>query len=105
MSRLRPRADFYRFGLYILGDIDDDRAGTSRGRNTECGGDHFEQFCGGTHQEVVFGDRDGQAIGVDLLKGVGADQGARHLAGDGDDRDRVELRVGDGGQQVGRPRS
>ena len=54
------------------------------------------------YQEVVLGDRDGQAVGIDLLKGVGADHRLRHLPGDGDDGDRIELGIGDRRQQVGR---
>jgi len=50
----------------------------------------------------VLGDRQGEAVGIHFLERVGADQGLRDLAGDGDERDGVEARVGDGGEQVGR---
>ena len=53
-------------------------------------------------QEAVLGDRHGDAADVGLLEGVGADGGAADLAGDGDDRHRVHVRVGDRGDQVGR---
>ena len=38
-----------------------------------------------------------------LLERVGADHPARHLAGDGDEWDGVEQRVGEGGDEVGGP--
>ncbi len=68
-------------------------------------GTTVEQLGRRAHQEVVLRDRHGQAVGVDLLEGVGADHRARHLAGDGDERDRVELGVGDRGEQVRRARA
>ena len=57
------------------------------------------------HQEVVLGDRHRDAADVGLLEGVGADRGARHLAGDGDDRHRVHVGVGDRRDEVGRARA
>ena len=60
---------------------------------------------GRAHQVVVLGDRDGEPVGVDLLERVGADHRARHLAGDRDQRDRVELRVGDRREQIRRARA
>lgn len=40
-----------------------------------------------------------------LLEGVAADELARHLAGDGHQRHRVEQRVGQAGDQVGGARA
>ena len=54
------------------------------------------------HQVIVLGAVAGDADGVGLLEGVGADQRGRHLAGDDDHRDRVHQRVGDAGDRVGR---
>jgi len=51
----------------------------------------------------VLGDRDGHAVDVDFLKGVGADHGKRHLPGDRHQRDGVEPRIGDRRHQVRRP--
>ena len=62
----------------------------------------LEQLGRGAHQEIVLGDRHGEPVGVDLLEGVGADHAAGHLAGDRDERNRVQFCVGDRGQQVGR---
>ena len=52
-------------------------------------------------QEVVFGDRHGDAGDVSLLEGVGPDQRAADLPGDGDHRHGVHLRVGQRSHQVG----
>ena len=52
-------------------------------------------------QEVVLGDRHRDAGDVGLLEGVGPDQRAPDLPGDRDHRDRVHLRVGQRGDQVG----
>ena len=56
-------------------------------------------------QEVVLGDRHRDAADVGLLEGVGADRAAPDLAGDGDDRDRVHVGVGERRHQVGRARA
>ena len=61
-------------------------------------GTTLEQLGRRAHQEVVLRDRHREAVGVDLLERVGADHRARHLSGDGDERDRVELGVGDRGR-------
>ena len=52
----------------------------------------------------VLDDRHRDAVDVRLLEGVGADQVRRHLAGDAHDRRRVQVGVGDRGDQVGRAR-
>jgi len=51
----------------------------------------------------VFCDGNAHAVGIDFLKGVRADHRARDLAGDADDGDRIELGVGNSGQNVGGP--
>ena len=68
-------------------------------------GNDGQQLRGGAHQEIVLGDRNRQPVGVDLLEGVGPDHRLRHLPGDGDQRDRVELGVGDRRQEIGRART
>ena len=52
---------------------------------------------------LVIGMRDAGDVG--FLEGVGADQRAGLLPGDGDQRDRVHVRVGDRGDQVRRARA
>ena len=49
---------------------------------------------------VVLGHRQGDAGDVDLLEGVLAEQGGRHVAGDRHDRDRVEEGGPDAGHEV-----
>ena len=53
------------------------------------------------HHEVVLGAGARDAEGVGFLEGVAADQLARDLAGDGDDRDRIHHGVDQAGDQVG----
>ncbi len=65
-------------------------------------GHHLGDVVTVAHQEVVLGDRHGHAGDIGFLEGVGADQGATHLPGDGHHRDGVHLGVGQRGDQVGR---
>ena len=51
---------------------------------------------------VVLGHRQGDAVDVDLLEGVLADQRGGNVAGDGHDRDRIELGRGDARDEVRR---
>ena len=60
----------------------------------------FEQLLRRSHQPVVLGDRKHESEGIDLLERIGTDHGARHLSGDGDQGHRVELRIGDCGDQI-----
>ncbi len=104
-SRLGPRVDGDGLELHVLRDVDHDRSGTVGGRDAKRLGHDVQQLARRRHQVVVLGDRDGETVGVDLLKRVGADHRARHLAGDRDERDRVELGVGDRRQEIGRARA
>ena len=54
------------------------------------------------HQKVVLGHRQRDAGDVHFLKRVGAQQLARHIAGDADDGNRIEHGRGNAGDQVGR---
>ena len=49
----------------------------------------------------MFGDGDRDAVGIHFLERIGTDHRGRHLAGNADQRNGVEARVGDGGDQVG----
>ena len=62
----------------------------------------LQQLLGAVDEEVVLADRAGDARGVHFLKGVGADQGARHLPGDRHHGYRVQLGIRNGGHEVGR---
>ena len=56
-------------------------------------------------KEVVFGDRHRDAADVGLLEAVGADHRAADLAGDDDERDRVQVGVGQRRDDVRRGRA
>ncbi len=86
----------------VLGDVDVDRAGTAGPGDVEGLGDDARQLVRVAHQVVVLRHRQGDAVDVDLLEGVLADQRRRDVAGDRDHRDRVEERGPDAGDQVGR---
>jgi len=88
-------------GEDVLGDVDGHGAGAAGFGEGEGERDNLEELGDGTDQEVVLRDREREAVGVDFLKGVGADQRLRHLGGDRDQRDRVEAGVGDGGEEIG----
>lgn len=87
---------------HVLGDVDQHRARTAGGRDVEGLGQHPRNVVTGADQKVVLGDRHRDARDVGLLEGVGADQPPPDLTGDSDHRDRVHLRVGQRGHQVGR---
>src|ERR1700723_2950090 len=53
----------------------------------------------------MLGDRKRKPIGIDFLKSIGTDHLARDLRGDCNQRNRIEFRIRDGGEQIGRPRT
>ena len=55
------------------------------------------------HQVMMLGDRAGDFDHRRFLKGIGADDVGGNLAGDGDQGNRVELGVGQAGDQVRAP--
>ena len=79
--------------------------GAAGGGDVEGLGDHPRDLVGVGHEVVVLGDRHRDAADVGLLEGVGADGGRADLTGDGDDRHRVHVGVGERGDQVGRARA
>ena len=60
-------------GLHVFRHIDPDRAGAAGLGDAERVADHLWQFADIAYQMVVLGDRNGNAIGVHLTEGVGAD--------------------------------
>ena len=87
---------------HVHGDVDDHGAGAAGGGDVE-GLVHDARQVGGVLDQVgVLDDRQGHAGDVGLLEGVGADEVAAHLPGDGDERRRVQIGGGDAGHQVGR---
>jgi hypothetical protein len=53
----------------------------------------------------VLGNRDTHAISVDFLKRIRAYEDAWYLASDTDERNRVQLGISDGRQDIGRSRA
>ena len=82
-------------------DVDDHRAGPAGGGDVEGLVDDPRQLGRVLDQVAVLDDRQRDAGDVGLLEGVGADEVAAHLPGDGDQRRRVQVGVGDAGDQVG----
>ena len=86
----------------VLGDVDVDGAGPAAAGDVERLGDHPRQLVGVADQVVVLGHRQRDAVDVDLLERVLADERRGHVAGDRDHRDGVEHRRADAGDEVGR---
>ena len=85
----------------VLGDVDNDGTRTAGAGNVECLVQHPGQLVRAFDQVVVLGARARDADGVALLKGIGADQVGRNLAGDADHRDRIHQGVGQPGNGIG----
>ncbi len=95
---LRPRLLLER----VLGDVHVDRAGPTGPGDVEGLGDDAREVVGIAHEVVVLGHRQGDAVDVDLLERVLAEEGGRHVPGDGDHRDGIQQGGPDAGDQVGR---
>ena len=88
--------------LNILGDIDDDGTGTTAPGEVKGFFEHPRQVCGIHHQVRMLHDGQGHAVEVRLLERALADELGKHLAGDGDEWNRIHVGVGDGGAEIGR---
>ncbi len=89
----------------VLGDVDVDRTRPAAPGDVERLGDDPRQVVRVADEVVVLGHRQRDAVDVDLLEGVLADQRRRHVAGDRDHRDRIEERGPDTGDEVRRART
>src|ERR1700730_1768086 len=76
--------------LRIFGDIDEDGAGPAGIGNQEGFADGARDIVSARDNHIVLGDRHGDAGDIDFLEGVGTEQLAADLAGDANDRRRVE---------------
>ena len=85
--------------------VDEDRAATAGTRNVERGLHHGRDLLHVLDEPGVLDDRHRDARDVAFLKRVGPDHGRAHLAGDADERRRIHPRIGDGGDEVGGPRT
>ncbi len=84
------RFEITPFGeLDVLGNIDDDRAGTAARGDVKRLVQHARQIGDRFDEIIVLGAGPRDADRVAFLERVIADQMGRHLAGDDDERDRV----------------
>ena len=87
--------------LDVLGDVDDHRARAPVGGDVEGLVNDAGEIVDVLDQIVVLGAGAGDAHGVAFLKGIRADEGGGHLAGDDDDGDGIHQRIGHPGDGVG----
>ena len=100
---IRPVGNRDPLQLHVLGHVDEHRPGPTGAGQVQRLGDRGGQFAGLVHGEHRLDRRPGHGADVHLLKGAGAEQRPRHLAGDADHGHRVHGRVGQGGEHVGGP--
>ena len=91
--------------LHVLGQVDQHRPGAAATREPEGLAHNFRQGIDLAHQEAVLDHRQAHAEHVDFLERIGAHQRSRYLSGDHHHRHRVQHRIGDAGEQVGRARA
>ena len=89
--------------LHVLGNVDQHRPRAAALGDVEGLVQGAGQVGHVAHQDVVLGGRSGDADGVALLEGVGADQVGGHLAGEDHERHRVHQRIDDAGHRIGGP--
>ena len=87
--------------LCVLGDVDEYGAGAAGLGDLECLTQRASQILGPADEEVVLGNRQGDAGNVDFLKRVRPEHLAGDVAGDADDGNRVKHCGGDARDQVG----
>ena len=79
--------------LHVLRYVDQHRAGAAMGGDVEGLMQGGAKGVGLFHQPIVLGAGAGDAHGVGLLKGVGADHEGRHLTGQHHKRNGIEQRI------------
>ena len=89
----------------ILRDVDQHRTRTSGSGNAERIAHGVRQILHIAHNEIVLGDRHGDAGNVNLLKGITTDEAGADVAGDSNHRDGIHIRGSNTGYEVGRTRS
>jgi hypothetical protein len=91
-----------RLGSYVFRDVNQDGAGSARACDVKRFFDHVGQVAHVFDQVVVLGAGPRDADGVSFLKRIGADQLARHLPADDDQRRRIHVSIGNAGYGIGR---
>ena len=87
-------------GADVAGDIDEYGARATGLRQIERVAERAGQLFGILQQVTVLDDGHRDAHDVRFLKGIRADDGLRHLAGDDNERDAVHVRRGDAGHRI-----
>jgi hypothetical protein len=86
----------------VLGQIDQHRPGPTAGRDRDRFAHDGMDVLGAAHDVAVLDHGQAHAEHVDFLERIRAHQARRHLAGDREQRHRIEIRVREPGQQIGR---
>ncbi|OPY66286.1 MAG: hypothetical protein A4E63_02601 [Syntrophorhabdus sp. PtaU1.Bin050] len=105
LGNIRPMIDINFSDLDILRNVDDDRSGPFGLGYVECPWNYKDQFFRVFHEKIVFCNVHGHSVGIDLLKGIRAYHVGWYLPGDGHKRDRIELSIGNSGQEIHNARS
>ena len=85
---------------HVLGDVHDNRTGTSGGGHVECLLEGVGQLADILDEKVVLDARTRDPDAIDLLKCVAADRMGGYLSGNHHHRDRVHVRGRDAGDRV-----
>ena len=86
---------------HVLGDIHQDRSRPAGSGDLEGPADGIRQLVDILDDGAVFGNGHADAVDVDLLEGVLAQQVVGHVAGDGHHGNRIHIGGGDACDQVG----
>ena len=89
--------------LDVLGEVEDDGAGSSGFGDVEGFGDDAGDVVDVGDEVGMLHDRHGDADHVGFLEGAAPDHGLGDLAGDGDQGAGIHEGIGDGGDEVGGP--
>ena len=100
-ARMGQGLQFGHCHLHITRNIHQHRARPVARRNGKGLWDDAQKFFYGAHDKVVLGGRNGHAVDVHFLKGIGADHAQGNLPGDADQRHGIHARVGQGRKRVG----
>ena len=87
--------------LHVLGNIHQNRTRSAGLCNAECLPNGVCQLFHMLYQEVVLGNGHGYTGDVDLLEAVPSDERVRNVAGNGNQRNRVQISRCDTGDQIG----
>lgn len=87
--------------LHVAWNIHQHGAGAIARGNGKSLGNHAQQFFNGAHNKVVLGGRNGHAVDVHFLKGIGTDHAQGHLPRNADQRHGIHARIGERRERIG----